>query len=96
MATAKKLPSGSWRVRVYTGTVDGKKKYTSTTADTKKKAELMAAQYSLQEKMDDVVKAIFDFRNMVMYDTKYDTKGRLCGRPYNLSMKDLYRSGCSI
>ena len=39
---------------MYTGTVDGKKKYTSITADTKKKAELLAAQYSLQEKMADL------------------------------------------
>ena len=42
MATAKKLPSGNWRVRVYIG--DGK--YKSFTAETKKEAEFQAAQYN--------------------------------------------------
>lgn len=46
MAKATKLPSGSWRARVYAGEVDGKKKYLSFTADTKKEAEYMAAQYT--------------------------------------------------
>ena len=40
MATAKKLPSGSYRVRVYVGaSANGKKKYKSITAPTKKEAE---------------------------------------------------------
>lgn len=47
MATAKKLPSGSWRVRVYTGTsADGKRQYKSFTAATKREAEYLAAQYN--------------------------------------------------
>ena len=46
MATAKKLPSGSWRVRVYTHSdEDGKKHYKSFTAPTKREAELKALQY---------------------------------------------------
>lgn len=46
MAKAKKLPSGSWRVLLYIGTDEnGKKKRKSITADTKKEAELLAAQY---------------------------------------------------
>ena len=46
MATAKKLPSGSWRVRAYIGTgPDGKPIRESFTAPTKREAELMAAQY---------------------------------------------------
>ena len=46
MATAKKLPSGTWRVRVYTHTsADGKKHYKSFTADTKRKAESQATHY---------------------------------------------------
>lgn len=50
MATAKKLPSGSWRVRVYTHTdASGKKCYESFTAATKKQAELMAAQYAVKK-----------------------------------------------
>lgn len=47
MATAKKLPSGSWRVNLYIGKdANGKRKYKSFTADTKKKAEYLAAQYN--------------------------------------------------
>lgn len=42
MATAKKLPSGSWRVRVYDKV---KGKYISFTAGTKKEAELLGAEY---------------------------------------------------
>ena len=42
MATAKKLPSGNWRCRVYDRTA-GKTK--SFTASTKKEAELLAARY---------------------------------------------------
>ena len=42
MATAKKLPSGNWRVRVYDKKAD---KYMSFTASTKKQAELMAVEY---------------------------------------------------
>ena len=46
MATAKKLPSGNFRVRVLVGKdLQGKKKYKSFTAKTKKEAELMAAEY---------------------------------------------------
>lgn len=47
MAKAKKLPSGNWRVNLYVGkTKDGKRQYKSFTADTKKEAEFMAAQYN--------------------------------------------------
>ena len=48
---AKKLPSGRWRCRVYDGTDPaGKKIYKSFTADTRKEAELLAAQYSASRK----------------------------------------------
>lgn len=51
MAKAKKLPSGSWRVQVYAGKdQNGKKIMKSITADTKKEAEMLAAQYSYQRK----------------------------------------------
>ena len=52
MAKAKKLPSGSWRVRVPDGKnlETGKPKYKSFTADTKKEAEYMAAEYALTRK----------------------------------------------
>lgn len=47
MATAKKLPSGSWRVRVYSHTTpDGKKHYESFTASTKQQAEQMANKFT--------------------------------------------------
>ena len=48
MATAKKLPSGSWRVNQYIGKdEDGKRIYKSFTADTKKEAEYMAAEFMI-------------------------------------------------
>lgn len=51
MATAKKLPSGSYRVRVYSFTdKDGKKHYKSFTAPTKKEAEKLALYYDLENK----------------------------------------------
>lgn len=45
MATPKKLPSGNWRVQVYSHTDGGKKKYKSFTASTKAEAARMAAEY---------------------------------------------------
>lgn len=49
MATAKKLPSGSYRVRMFVGMENGKKVYKSFTAPTKKEAELMATQYVIDK-----------------------------------------------
>lgn len=46
MAKAKKLPSGSWRVQVYAGTVNGKRKYKSFTAASKREAEFAAAEFA--------------------------------------------------
>lgn len=46
MAKAKRLPSGNWRVRVYSHTgPDGKKHFESFTASTKQQAELMAVKF---------------------------------------------------
>lgn len=51
MATAKKLPSGSWRVRVYDGKdKNGKEIFKSFTAPTKKQAEFLAAEYAAKRK----------------------------------------------
>ncbi len=48
MAKAKKLPSGNWRCLVYIGKdQDGKRKYESVTAPTKKEAEYKAAEIRL-------------------------------------------------
>lgn len=49
MATAKKLPSGSWRCLIYIGDENGKRKYKSFTAPTKKEAEFQATQYMMQK-----------------------------------------------
>lgn len=46
MPKAKRLPSGSYRCRVYDGTRDGKQIYKSFTAQTKKEAERLAAVYA--------------------------------------------------
>lgn len=47
MAKATRLPSGSWRCRVYSYTdSSGKKHYESFTASTKQQAEMMAAQFA--------------------------------------------------
>lgn len=48
MATAKKLPSGTWRVQAYMGKQNGKKIYVSITGRTKREAELKAAEYIAQ------------------------------------------------
>lgn len=48
MPTAKKLPSGSWRVRVYNRTDDGQIKYESFTAPTKREAERKAAMWAVE------------------------------------------------
>lgn len=40
MASAKKLPSGNWRVLKYTGTENGKRKYASYTASPRKRRNI--------------------------------------------------------
>ena len=45
MATARKLPSGNYRCRVYLGKENGKDTYKSFTAKTKKEAEKLAIDY---------------------------------------------------
>lgn len=51
MASAKKLPSGSWRVNLYVGKdAAGKRRYKSFTAGTKKEAEFAAAAYNVENR----------------------------------------------
>lgn len=51
MAKAKKLPSGQWRTLVYSHTDEqGKRKYESFTADTRKESEYLAAEFALNKK----------------------------------------------
>ena len=49
MATAKRLSSGSWRCLAFIGMEDGKRKYKSFTAPTKKEAEFLASQYLMEQ-----------------------------------------------
>jgi len=49
MATAKKLPSGSYRCRIYAGKENGKDIYKSFTAPTKKEAEYLATQFLIEK-----------------------------------------------
>lgn len=49
MATARKLPSGKYRCLIFIGMENGKRKYKSFTADTKKEAELKATQYVMDK-----------------------------------------------
>ena len=54
MAKAKKLPSGSWRVRVYAGKdASGKDTYRSFTAPSKREAEYLAAEFAAKKKAPD-------------------------------------------
>lgn len=51
MATAKKLPSGNWRTLIYTGIDEnGKRRYESFTASTKRESEFLAAEYLANKK----------------------------------------------
>ena len=50
MPTAKKLPSGNWRTRVFYTDADGKEHCESFTAETKKESEYMAAEFSARRK----------------------------------------------
>lgn len=69
MAKAKKLPSGSWRVRAFIGVgKDGKKKYKSFTASTKKEAEYLAAEYLARRKQ---VSAKIDDRTLAEAYARY-------------------------
>ena len=66
MPTARKLPSGNWRVRVYIGMDNnGKKQYKSITAPTKKEAERLASiqQYEQIESNITLGDAMQDYIN---------------------------------
>lgn len=73
MASAKKLPSGNWRVRLLTYTDENKKKhYKSFTAPTKKEAEMLALTYIAECEEEenltvyDAVKGYIDSRSSVI------------------------------
>lgn len=52
MAKARKINSGSWNIRIFLGRdKNGKKKYKSITADTKKECEYLANKYIVENKI---------------------------------------------
>lgn len=50
MAKAKKLPSGNWRVLVFAGMENGKRKYKSFTGPNRREVELQAAEFAANQK----------------------------------------------
>lgn len=73
MATPKKLPSGRWRCLVYVGKDEnGKRKYRSVTADTKKESIAQAAQFENRPQnaskmtVGEAVRQYIDLRSDVM------------------------------
>ena len=77
MATARKLPSGSWRCRIFAGykIIDGVKKreYKSFTASTKREAEAMAAAWAVdrkrspdQKKVIELIEEYIDIKRPVL------------------------------
>lgn len=75
MATAKKLPSGAYRCLIFDHTEDGKRKYKSFTATTKKEAEYKATQYIIQK--EEQKKALPEY-------TLYDAIGNYCDLKNNV------------
>lgn len=66
MATAKKTPSGKWRVQIFLGNnEDGKKAKKSITASTKREAERLAAEYIYQKEQAEADKKIITVRKAV-------------------------------
>lgn len=73
MPTAKKLPSGNWRIQVYTHTdINGKKHKKSFTAETKREVELKAANfianntYTADKKIIEAVKGYIKVKEGVL------------------------------
>lgn len=83
MPKAKKLPSGNYRCQMYIGkNKDGKRLYKSFTAPTKKEAERLAAEFSMEKEFREQGKdrtfgeAMFDFnesKKNILSPTTYAT-----------------------
>lgn len=92
MPKATKLPSGNWRVRVYTHTTaDGKPHYKSFTGKTKKEAERKGALYThveSKEEMSTLREAMEDYieikRNTLSPSTIKGYSGMVRGNVYEL------------
>ena len=81
MATARKLPSGSYRCRIYTGKENGKNTYKSFTAATKKEAEFMATDY-LFNKREREKKGSLTFREAM---ERYNSLKESILSPYSIT-----------
>lgn len=95
MAKAKKLPSGSWRVQVYVGKdYNGKPKYKSFTAPTKKEAEYLAANYALtltEEKEAKIATRItFDAAMTEWIDARRNVLSPATTRMYDSMQRNAY------
>lgn len=99
MATARKLPSGKYRVRVYIGQEDGKKKVKSFTADTKKQAEYMASEYMIHQKsgavsfskaMDNYIEAKKNVIAPYSYTSYISIKKTLLNKYPEFCQKDIF------
>ena len=89
MATARKLPSGNWRVRVYSHTdVNGKKIYTSITAPTKKEAEIQASLYDAKNNSSYYNMSFLEAGNQYI-DAKQNTWSPNTVRSYRILQKRL-------
>lgn len=75
MATAKKLPSGAYRCLIFDHMEDGKRKYKSFTATTKKEAEYKATQYLVQKE---------EQKKVLPEYTLYDAIGNYCDLKNNV------------
>lgn len=101
MATAKKLPSGKYRCLIYVGTENGKRKYKSFTAKTKKEAEWKALNYQsdLDDKKDTVKEMIDNYihsKEKVLSQTTLKAyisiKNNLIGEISDIKVKSLNSS----
>lgn len=88
MATAKKTPSGRYKVRVFSHTDEqGKKHYKAFTADTKKEAEQMATLYTFKN----TTKGNFEERAELYLINKSRVLSPATLRSYNAMLKVLKR-----
>lgn len=94
MAKAIKQPSGKWKACVYDYTdVDGKKHQKAFTANTKKEAEFLAAQYKLNRKIEEsavcrltyqeALEAYIDSRTSILSPATIREYRRSCHRSFD-------------
>lgn len=85
MAKAKKLPSGNWRCQVYDYTDgNGKRHYESFTANTKREAEHLAAEYAntKKERIKTSVKFSEAMKNFISAKENVFSQSTICSYRY--------------